>query len=55
MENMTGMEVLAKLHEIDPNARVIVATADIQGSTRAEAEKLGASESSTNRLLATGC
>ena len=42
MENMTGMEVLDKLREIDPNARVIVATADIQNSTRAEAEHSGA-------------
>lgn len=43
MEEMTGLEVLAKLREMDRNARVIMATADIQTSTRGEAESLGAS------------
>jgi two-component system chemotaxis response regulator CheY len=44
MEDMTGMEVLVKLREMDKDARVIVATADIQSATRAEAETKGACE-----------
>lgn len=42
MEGMTGMEVLARLRELDPEARVLVASADVQSSTRAEAEAGGA-------------
>lgn len=42
MEAMTGMEVLAKLKELDPKARVIIASADIQSATRAEAQAGGA-------------
>jgi two-component system chemotaxis response regulator CheY len=34
MRGMHGLEVLGKLRELDPYARVIVATADIQRSTR---------------------
>jgi len=34
MRGMHGLDVLSKLREIDPQARVIVATADIQSSTR---------------------
>lgn len=41
---MPGLEVLRKLREMDPTARVIVATADIQSATRTDAEKLGAYE-----------
>jgi two-component system chemotaxis response regulator CheY len=44
MEQMTGMEVLDKLREIDPNVRVIVATADIQSTSRSDAMEHGASE-----------
>lgn len=44
MEHMTGLEVLVKLREMDPHVRVIVATADIQSSTRSEAEEKGACE-----------
>lgn len=33
MEDMSGMEVLARLREIDPRARVIVVSADVQRST----------------------
>ena len=44
MAHMPGMDVLRKLREMDPNARVIVATADIQTGTRSEAEALGACE-----------
>ncbi len=43
MEGMTGMEVLARLRELDPKARVIVATADVQSATRSEAQASGAS------------
>ena len=42
MEGITGMEVLARLRELDPAARVIVASADVQSSTRAEAQAGGA-------------
>lgn len=34
MRGMHGLDVLGKLREMDPLARVIVATADIQRSTR---------------------
>jgi two-component system chemotaxis response regulator CheY len=34
MKEMLGMEVLQKIRQIDENARVIVATADIQKSTQ---------------------
>jgi len=34
MKGMTGMEVLQKIRQMDENARVIVATADIQKSTQ---------------------
>jgi two-component system chemotaxis response regulator CheY len=34
MGDMHGLDVLSKLRELDPRARVIVATADIQRSTR---------------------
>jgi len=43
MEGMNGLEVLAKLRELDKEAKVIVATADIQSSTKAEAQAGGAS------------
>ena len=43
MEGMNGIEVLAKLRELDREARVVVATADVQTSTRAEAQATGAS------------
>jgi two-component system chemotaxis response regulator CheY len=42
MEGMGGMEVLAKMRELDPQAKVVLATADIQGSTRADAQTAGA-------------
>jgi two-component system chemotaxis response regulator CheY len=41
MSGMHGLDVLSKLREIDPRARVIVATADIQSSTRALVEEGG--------------
>jgi two-component system, chemotaxis family, chemotaxis protein CheY len=42
MTGMFGMDVLKKLREMDPNARVIVATADIQVSTREMTDAQGA-------------
>ncbi|HZO55129.1 MAG TPA: response regulator [Bryobacteraceae bacterium] len=42
MEGMTGLELLAQLRSIDPNVMVVVATADIQTTTRDEAFRLGA-------------
>ena len=44
MTGMYGTEVLEKLREMDLQARVIVASADIQSSTRALVEKAGASD-----------
>lgn len=42
MIGMYGLDVLAKLREIDPAARVVVASADIQSTTRTMAEEAGA-------------
>ena len=42
MSGMYGLDVLSKLREMDPDVRVIVASADIQRSTRGMAEKAGA-------------
>lgn len=33
MEDVDGLEVLRRLHEVDPDARVIVVSADVQRST----------------------
>ena len=41
MAGMYGLEVLQKLRELDGQARIIVATADIQHSTREMAEQAG--------------
>jgi two-component system chemotaxis response regulator CheY len=41
MRGMHGLDVLAKLREVDAHARVIVATADIQRSTREMVEAAG--------------
>ena len=43
MPGMNGLEILEKLHEIDPNAKVIIGSADIQEFSRRRAEELGAS------------
>lgn len=43
MNGMYGLEVLTKLRQFDPPARVIVLTADVQSSTVEEARKAGAS------------
>jgi two-component system chemotaxis response regulator CheY len=42
MKGMFGIEVLKKLKEMDPAARVIIATADIQNSTVAMTRAEGA-------------
>src|SRR5216110_1682157 len=43
MTGMYGLEALQKLREIDGQARIIVATADVQSSTRDMAEQAGSS------------
>ena len=43
MAGMYGVDVLNKLREMDPHARVIVASADIQSSTREMVDAGGAS------------
>ena len=42
MKGMYGLDVLAKLLEMDPAARVIVASADVQTSSHEMAEQAGA-------------
>ena len=42
MKGMYGLDVLVKLREMDPKALVVVATADIQSSTRKMVEEAGA-------------
>ena len=42
MKGMNGIEVLQKLREMDPSARVVIATADIQSSTRTLTHTAGA-------------
>ena len=42
MKDMYGLDVLEKLRELDPTARVIVASADIQDSTREMVAAAGA-------------
>ena len=42
MKGMHGLEVLSQLRKLDPNACVIVGTADIQSSTRDLTENAGA-------------
>jgi two-component system chemotaxis response regulator CheY len=43
MDRMYGLEVLSKFRELDPEVRVVLATADVQTSTRDEAKAAGAS------------
>lgn len=43
MTGMYGLEVLAKLKELNPTVRVIIATADIQTSTVEQVKSAGAS------------
>lgn len=42
MEGMYGLEVLMKFKQLNPDLRVVVVTADIQESTRAEVRAAGA-------------
>ncbi|MFL5329369.1 MAG: response regulator [Gemmataceae bacterium] len=42
MSEMNGLDVLSQLLALDPNARVVMATADVQASTRNLAETRGA-------------
>lgn len=42
MPGMDGFETLAALREIDPSARVVVVTADVQPQARSRVESLGA-------------
>src|SRR5215813_15438254 len=42
MKGMYGIDVLVKLREMDPQARVVVASADIQSSTRTMVDEAGA-------------
>jgi two-component system, chemotaxis family, chemotaxis protein CheY len=42
MHGMYGLEVLAKMRELNPDVKVIVATADIQSSTREQVKAAGA-------------
>lgn len=42
MKGMYGLDVLEKMREMDAGARVVVASADIQSSTRTMAESAGA-------------
>jgi two-component system chemotaxis response regulator CheY len=42
MKGMTGLDVLRKLHEMDPQVRAIVVSADIQDSSRELATAGGA-------------
>ncbi len=42
MKDMYGLDVLEKLRELDPQARVIIASADIQDSTREMVNEAGA-------------
>jgi two-component system chemotaxis response regulator CheY len=42
MKGMYGLDVLVKLREIDPKALVVVASADIQSSTRKMVDDAGA-------------
>lgn len=42
MTGMYGLEVLAKMRELNPDVKVVVATADIQSSTAEQARQAGA-------------
>jgi two-component system chemotaxis response regulator CheY len=42
MKGMYGLDVLERLRQMDPAARVVIASADIQSSSRALVEQAGA-------------
>lgn len=52
MRGMDGLEVLQRLRELDPAARVVIATADVQASTRELAAQGGAAGFVTKPLSA---
>jgi two-component system, chemotaxis family, chemotaxis protein CheY len=52
MKGMNGIEVLKKLREMDSQARVVIATADIQSSTRTLTQAAGARGFITKPLVA---
>jgi two-component system chemotaxis response regulator CheY len=52
MKGMNGFEVLKKLREMDSQARVVIATADIQSSTRTLTQAAGARGYVTKPLVA---
>ena len=52
MTGMYGLEVLEKIRQMDPDARVIIASADIQSSTRELAERGGAAAVINKPLVA---
>jgi two-component system, chemotaxis family, chemotaxis protein CheY len=42
MPGISGMNVLSQLIQLDPQVRVVIGSADIQNTTRQEAQRLGA-------------
>jgi two-component system chemotaxis response regulator CheY len=52
MTGMYGLDVLVKLREMDSNAKVIIASADIQSSTKTLSEEAGAAGMITKPLVA---
>jgi two-component system chemotaxis response regulator CheY len=52
MRGMNGIEVLLRMRELDPEARVIMVTADVQDSTRQITEKGGACAFVTKPIVA---
>lgn len=44
MTGMYGLDVLAKIREIDPDSRIIIASADIQDQTRVLVNEAGAND-----------
>ncbi len=42
MPGMNGLDVLAQIKQMDPRARIVIGTADIQDLTRQKAVELGA-------------
>ncbi|HEY3964581.1 MAG TPA: response regulator [Planctomycetaceae bacterium] len=52
MKGMNGFEVLEKLRELDPHARVVIATADIQSSTQTLTKAAGSKGFVTKPLQA---
>lgn len=42
MKDMYGLDVLAKIRQVDPDARVVIASADIQDQTRDMVREAGA-------------